>query len=257
MNIFIAPFVNALFGLYYLLHNLGWAVVTVTILIRLILMPLVLPSLKSAEKMRLLQPKLKKLQEKFGKEKEKLAAAQMELYKQEGINPLSGCLPQLLQIAVLIIFFQAFNLVTAYTAGKGSFEVMNQHLIPAFQITKDFKFDPYFLGSNLSVTPAKIFGQGINFNLLLPMILLLGSGALQYFSAKLMMPNTKVDEQIVEKTKGKEDDMMEMMRTQSMYMMPAMTIFIGWNFSLGMLLYWFVNSAVMIGQQLIVEKMKK
>ena len=257
MNILIAPFVNALFGLYYLLHNLGWAVVMVTILIRLALLPLVLPSLKSAEKMRLLQPKLKKLQEKFGKEKEKLAAAQMELYKQEGINPLSGCLPQLLQIAVLIIFFQAFNMVTAYTAGKGNFETMNQQLISSFQITKDFKFDPFFLGSNLSVTPAKVWAGGVGLSLLLPMVLLFGSGILQYFSAKLMMPAPAIDEKIIEKTKDKEDDMMGMMRTQSLYMMPAMTIFIGWNFSLGMLLYWFVNSAVMIGQQLIVEKMKK
>lgn len=257
MNILIAPFINALFGFYYLFHNLGLSVVIVTILIRLILLPLVLPSLKSAEKMRLLQPKLKKLQEKFGKEKEKLAAAQMELYKQEGINPLSGCLPQLLQIAVLIIFFQAFNMVTVYTEGKGSFESMNQLLIPAFQITKDFNFDPSFLGSDLRMTPAKVFGQGINFDLVLPMILLLGSGLLQYLSAKMMMPNPKVDEKVVEKTKDKEDDMMEAMRTQSMYMMPAMTVFIGWNFSLGMLVYWFVNSAVMIGQQLVVERLKK
>ena len=45
--------------------------------------------------------------------------------------------------------------------------------------------------------------------------------------------NTKVDEKMVEKTKDKEDDMMAAMRTQSLYMMPAMTIFIGWNFSLG------------------------
>jgi len=257
MNLLIAPFVNALFGLYYLFGNLGWSVIVVTILIRLILLPLVIPSLKSADKMRLLQPKLKKLQEKFGKEKEKLAAAQMELYKQEGINPLSGCLPQLLQIAVLIIFFQAFNMVTAYTEGKGSFEAMNQQLIPAFRITQDFKFKTDFMGSDLRMTPAKIFGQGVSLNLLLPMILLLGSGLLQYLSAKLMMPNTKVDEKVVEKTKDKEDDMMGMMRTQSTYMMPAMTIFIGWSFSLGILLYWFVNSAVMMGQQLIVGKMKK
>lgn len=257
MNIFIAPFINALFGFYYLLGNLGWSVVVVTILIKLLLLPLILPSLKSAEKMRLLQPKLKKLQEKFGKEKEKLAKAQMDLYKQEGINPLSGCLPQLLQIAVLIIFFQAFNMVTAYSGGNGKFEQMNQLLIPSFQITKDFKFDPFFLGSDLRMTPAKMWPNGINLALVLPAILLLGSGILQYFSAKMMMPNPAIDEKIVEKTKDKEDDMMGMMRTQSMYMMPVMTVFIGWNFSLGMLLYWFVNSAVMIGQQLMVERLKK
>jgi YidC/Oxa1 family membrane protein insertase len=65
MNLFIAPFVNALFGVYYLVGNLGLAIILVTVLIRLVLLPLMLPSLKSAEKMKELQPKLNKLKEKF------------------------------------------------------------------------------------------------------------------------------------------------------------------------------------------------
>jgi YidC/Oxa1 family membrane protein insertase len=257
MNILIAPFVNALFGFYYLLGNLGWSVVVVTILIRLLLIPLVLPSLKSAKKMAELQPKLKKIQEKFKGEKEKLAKAQMDLYKEEGINPLSGCLPQIAQIAVLIIFFQAFNMVTNYSIGKGTMEAVNNQLIPAFQINSDFKFDTSFMGSKLSETPAILFKTGANINWILPFILLVGSGVLQYFSSKLMMPAPKVDATIVKKTEDKEDDMMSAMRTQSTYMMPLMTLFIGWNFSLGMLLYWFVNSAVMLGQQVVVGKMNK
>ena len=106
-------------------------------------------------------------------------------------------------------------------------------------------------------TPNKEFGQGKGLNLLLPIIMLLGSGVLQYFSSKMMMPNPKEDEKVVKETKDKEDDMMSAMRTQSMYMMPLMTIFIGWNFSLGILLYWFVNSAVMLGQQIVVAKLDK
>jgi YidC/Oxa1 family membrane protein insertase len=237
MNILIAPFVNALFGFYYLFGNLGWSVVIVTVLIRIVLLPLVIPSLKSAKKISELQPKLKKLQEKYKGEKEKLAKAQMDMYKEEGVNPLSGCLPQLLQVAVLIIFFSAFNMVTNYTIGKGSVEEINKHLI--------------------SETPAKVFGDGLSIYWLLPFILLVGSGVLQYFSSKLMMPAPKVDASIIKATKDKEDDMMSMMRTQSTYMMPIMTIFIGWSFSLGMLLYWFVNSLVMLGQQIAVEKMNK
>jgi YidC/Oxa1 family membrane protein insertase len=257
MNLLIAPFVNALFGFYYLVGNLGWSVVLVTVVIRLILIPLVLPSLKSAKKMSELQPKLKKLQEKYGKDKEGLAKAQMDLYKTEGINPLSGCLPQLLQVGVLIIFFSAFNMVTNYSIGKGTMAEINRNLIPSFQINENFKFDTSFMGSKLSDTPAKVFGNGVGWDLVLPLFLLLGSGALQYWSSKLMMPNPKLDEKVVEKTKGKEDDMMEAMRTQSTYMMPLMTIFIGWSFSLGILLYWFVNSAVMLVQQLVVGKLDK
>ena len=257
MNLFIAPFVNALFGVYYLVGNFGWAIILVTLIIRLILLPLVLPSLKSAQKMREMQPKLNKLKEKYGKDKKAMANAQMELYKAEGINPLSGCLPQLLQIAVLLLFFSAFNLVSTFSAGNGGFEKVNANLIPAFRIEESFKFDLSFFGSNLALTPSKIFKEGMGINLILPLFLLLGSGGLQYWSAKLMMPNPKLDEMAVKKNKDKEDDMMEAMRTQSTYFMPLMTIFIGWNFSLGLLLYWFATSALMIGQQLVFNKINK
>jgi len=257
MNLFIAPFVNALFGLYYLVGNFGWAVILVTIIIRLVLLPLVWPSLKSAKRIREIQPRINKLKEKYGKDKQAMAKAQMDLYKQEGINPLSGCLPQILQIVVLLLFFSAFNMVTGFSGGKGSVEQINTQLIPSFRIDEGFKFDLDFLGSNLAMTPARLFKEGISLNLILPIFLLLGSGVLQFFSAKLMMPNSKIDEKIVEKTKDKEDDMMAAMRTQSMYIMPAMTIFIGWNFSLGLLLYWFTTSALMIGQQILVNKVNK
>ncbi len=257
MNLFVAPFVNALFGVYYLVGNLGLAIILVTLLIRLVLLPLILPSLKSAEKMKELQPKLNKLKEKYGDNKQALATAQMELYKVEGINPLSGCLPQILQIVVLLLFFSAFNMVTSFSQGKGSFNNVNNNLIGVFKMAPDFKFNLDFLGSDLAVTPANAFKGGVNLGLLLPAILLIGSGLLQFVSAKLMMPNPKVDKTVIKATKDKEDDMMSAMRTQSTYFMPLMTIFVGWNFSIGMLLYWFTTSALMVIQQLVVNKVYK
>lgn len=259
MNIFIAPFVNALFGFYYLFGNLGWSIIVVTVIIRLLLMPLVWPSLRSSQKMQALQPKLKKLQEKYGKDREGLAKAQMEFYKSEGVNPLSGCLPNILQIAVLMLFFSAFNMVTGFSTGKIEMKTVNQQLLPSFQIKEGFKFSDSFLGVNLAATPAKVLGSGINLGVILPLFLLLGSGYLQYWSAKKMMPQTKgVDEAAYTKaTADKEDDMMAAMRTQSTYMMPLMTVVIGFNFSVGILLYWFVNSAVMAGQQVLMAKFNK
>lgn len=230
----------------------------VTVVIRLLLLPLLLPSLKSMEKMNLLAPKLKALQEKYKDDKKKLAEAQMELYKQEGVNPLGGCLPQLLQIAVLIIFYSAFNQVVEFAVGKISVTQINAQLIPSFQVAENFKFDLGFMGSNLTSTPAQIFKDKLP--MLLAAILLLGSGLMQFLSAKMMMPPAakKVDDTAYTKqTPGAGDDMAAAMRTQSLYFMPAMTVFIGWNFSLGLLLYWFVNSGVMWGQQLVVKKIKK
>ena len=94
MNLLIAPFVNALFWFNGLTGNLGWAVVGVTVVIKILMWPLMAPSLRSAGKMKELQPRLKKLQEKYGKDRQGLAKAQMDFYKQEGINP-SGLWPRL------------------------------------------------------------------------------------------------------------------------------------------------------------------
>jgi len=256
MNILVAPFVNILFGLYYWLGDLGWAVVLVTILIRLGLMPLVLPSLKSADRMRKLQPKLNKLKKKYGSNKEKLAKAQMDFYKNEGVNPMSGCLPQILQIAVLLIFFSAFRMVTDYASGNGNLEKINSHLIDSFKISEGFEFDSTFLGTDLVKSPADVFAGGVSWSFLLPLLLLVGSGLMQFLSAKKMMPAAKVDASVAKKTKDKEDDMAVAMRNQSTYMMPLMTLVIGWKFSLGILLYWFVNSAMMLGQQVWVKRKK-
>lgn len=257
MNLFIAPFVNALFGFYYLIGNFGLAIIVVTLLIRLLLFPLLWPSLKSASKIRTLQPKLNKLKEKYKGDKQGLAKAQMDLYKEEGVNPLSGCLPQILQIAVLLLFFSAFNNVIQFAQGKVDLAKINGYLINSFRISENFKFDLSFLGSDLTSTPSGIFGNGITIALVLPIVLLLGSAVLQFLSAKLMMPNPKIDKTIVKATKDKEDDMMSAMRNQSMYFMPLITLFIGWNFSLGLLLYWCTTSLLMVGQQVIVNKVNK
>lgn len=257
MNLFLAPFINALFAAYYAVGNFGLSIIIVTLALKLILWPLVAPSLKSAKKINQLQPKLKKLTEKYGKNKQALATAQMELYKQEGVNPMSGCLPQILQIAVLMMFFYAFNMVSNFSTGKVSMNDINSNLIQSFKIDENFKFDLNFFGSELSQTPNKLYSKGVNMGLILPAILLLGSGLLQFLSAKFMMPAPQVTESIANTTKDKEDDMMATMRTQSTYMMPLMTIVIGWNFSLGILLYWFTNSALMVVQQLVVNKVNK
>ena len=259
MNLLIAPFVNALFAFYYWFGNFGWSIVAVTVLLRLILLPLIWPSLKSAGKIRELQPKLNKLKEKFGNNKQALAQAQMSLYKQEGVNPMSGCLPQILQIAVLLLFFSAFNMVSGFSrAGqKSSIEDINAQLISSFRVEEGFNFNLNFLGSDLSMTPSKAFSEGMGVNLIMAVVLLLGSGALQFLAAKVMMPSPKVSENIADTTKGKGDDMMSAMRSQSLYMMPLFTIFIGWNFALGLLLYWFTTSLLTVGQQLLVSKINR
>ena len=113
-----------------------------------------------------------------------------------------------------------------------------------------------FFGTDLIKSPADVFASGINWGLFLPLFLLVGSGAMQFLSAKKMMPAAKTDISVAKKTKDKEDDMAVAMRNQSIYMMPLMTLVIGWKFSLGILLYWFMNSAMMLVQQMWVKRGK-
>ncbi|MBP7843081.1 YidC/Oxa1 family membrane protein insertase, partial [Candidatus Woesebacteria bacterium] len=86
--------------------SLGLAIIVFTFLIRSALVPLTLPSLRSTKKMQELQPEMKKLQKLHGKDRQALQKAQLELYKKYNVNPLSGCLPQLLQLGVLIVLYQ-------------------------------------------------------------------------------------------------------------------------------------------------------
>jgi len=87
--------------------NLGLSIIALTLLIKVVLLPLVIPTIKSAKKMQELKPALDKLKAKHT-DKTKLQQAQLELYRQHGINPAAGCLPQIVQIIVLIALYQVF-----------------------------------------------------------------------------------------------------------------------------------------------------
>jgi len=89
------------------LASYGLAIILVTILIRLLLYPLTRKQMESMKKMQAVQPKMKELQEKYGKDRNKLAEKQMELYREEGVNPAGGCLPLLIQMPILFAFYYA------------------------------------------------------------------------------------------------------------------------------------------------------
>jgi YidC/Oxa1 family membrane protein insertase len=89
------------------LTSYGWSIILVTILIRLLLYPLTKKQMQSMKKMQSVQPKMKELQEKYGKDREKLSQKQMELYREEGVNPAGGCLPLLIQMPILFAFYYA------------------------------------------------------------------------------------------------------------------------------------------------------
>ncbi|MHA7841193.1 MAG: membrane protein insertase YidC [Gammaproteobacteria bacterium] len=92
-------------NIYSVVGNWGWAIIGVTVLIKLAFYRLSAASYRSMAAMRTLQPKLQALKDKFGDDKQAMSQATIELYKQEKVNPLGGCLPILIQIPVFIALY--------------------------------------------------------------------------------------------------------------------------------------------------------
>jgi YidC/Oxa1 family membrane protein insertase len=99
------PLFSALSYVHAVTGNWGVAILIVTCLLKLIFYPLSEASGKSMAKMRALQPRIKNIQEQYKDDKEKLGRATMELYQREKVNPVSGCLPMLIQIPVFFAFY--------------------------------------------------------------------------------------------------------------------------------------------------------
>jgi YidC/Oxa1 family membrane protein insertase len=110
---FVAPVTRAFGWMLAVLHsfvpNYGWAIIILTILVRGAMTPLTVKQMRSMERMRRIQPKIKEIQEKFADDRQKQSEAMMSLYRQEKVNPLGGCLPMVLQLPVFIGLFYALR----------------------------------------------------------------------------------------------------------------------------------------------------
>jgi YidC/Oxa1 family membrane protein insertase len=121
----------ALAWIYDLVPNYGVAIIILTLVIKLLLLPLGIKQVKSMQHMQAIQPKLKELQKKYKGNKQKMQEEQMKLYKEAGVNPLGGCLPLLLQFPILIAMYSVLRpvpLVPVEPEDPVAFEVSNNHL---------------------------------------------------------------------------------------------------------------------------------
>ena len=229
MNIFISFFTAILVFLDSIFGNLGITIIVFTILIRLILLPLTLPSIKSSKKIQELQPELKKLKEKHGKDKQALALAQAQLYKSYNINPLAGCLPQLLQLFILIVLYQS--------------------IIGLFS-------DPNF--TNLQFLWVNLGQHDQTY--VLPII----AGVTQFLLSLMIVPATQTRDivdnkskiKIVQEANKKEEDIAEMaatMQQQMIFMMPIMTVVISLKLPAGLALYWVIGTIITMITQYFVS----
>jgi len=106
---FIGFLASAMESLYNYTGNYGLAIIILTVAIRLVLMPLTITQMRSMRRMQALQPEMERLQKKYGDDKERLNREIMELWQKHKVNPMSGCLPLLVQMPILFGFFQTIN----------------------------------------------------------------------------------------------------------------------------------------------------
>ncbi len=225
-TILYQPILNLLVLLYNFLpgHDIGLAIIILTILIRLLLYPLTIQSVKSQKIMRELQPKLDELKKKYKNDKEKLAKATLELYRREKISPFSSCLPLLIQLPFLFAVFRVFR----YGLVSKSLE----NLYP-------------FIHNPGSLNPISL---GI-FNLSKPVPLFaLIAGLAQYWQSK-MLYHQMPPKEVAKEKEARDESMAAMMNKQMLYMMPLFTVFIGLTLPGGLTLYWLVTTFFTIAQQ--------
>lgn len=253
MNIFqvllTQPLTNGLILFYKILGgNLGLAIAAFSLALIFLLRPLTKPSLDSMKKIRDLAPRIEKLKKKYGSDKVKFSQAQAELYKQEKINPLAGCLPQILQLFILYALFGVFT--TALSANGDTILKLNNLLYEPMKLSTETVFDTRFLYFDVT-KPDVIRIPGLPVPI--PGILLILAALAQFVSVKITSPYIKEEQKIAKKTEDKADDMQVAMQKSMTYTLPLMTIFFGMSFPSGLAIYWFIFSLVNAIQQVMTS----
>jgi YidC/Oxa1 family membrane protein insertase len=211
------PMINALLFIYNLLGSYVLAIFLLTALIRVITYPLTQQQQRSARRMQDLAPELEKLKKKYGKDREAMAAKQMELYRENGVNPASGCVPTLIQFPIIIGLYRA---ITLSLAGSPS-QLLNlsQHVYAALPNLNDLiPIQSKFLWLNLG-SPDPFF--------ILPVLVV----ATTFLQQKLLTPPTA--------------DPQQASMTQSMqYTMPIMIGVFAINLPSGLSIYWITSGVI-------------
>ena len=220
-TIILNPVFTLLVLLYKATSNLGWSIIFFTLILKVILIPLSIPSLKMSKKQRDIQPELNVLKEKYKDDKKKQAEMQMELFKKHGINPASGCLTTIITFIILIGIYRAVSMLTM----TASTATLNSHIFfPSLQFLQTESINTRFWYLNLA-KPDPYF------------VFTIFAVLLQFLATKMMMPYTEMEEKAAKQTSGKADDIMATMQKQNLYMMPLMFLIFGITLPSGVMLY--------------------
>lgn len=217
---FIAQLVLQLLGVFYrVVHSWGWAIVILSLAIYLLLFPFTLKQMRSMKEMQALQPRIEELRKAYKDNPQKLNKEIMELYREHKVNPLGGCLPLLLQMP---IFFALYQALMRSVALKGA----------NFLWIKDLSEpDRLFILPN----SLPILGNEIN---LLPIVMAIG----MFIQQKISLAGAS----------GSSAEQQKLM----LILMPLMFGLIFYHMPAGLVLYWLINSTLMLFYQVRINRAK-
>jgi YidC/Oxa1 family membrane protein insertase len=204
--------------------NYGVAIIMVTILVKAILFPLTRNGSISSAKMQEYQPQIKELQEKYKANPQKLNAEMAAFYKKVGFNPMSGCLPLLIQFPIFIAMYNLFN---------NHFDLRGAMFIPGWI-------------SDLSMPEAIVTFPRLN-------LILWQVDALRILPIVYLVSQLLYGKYTQSTTAGQSAAQMKIM----MYGMPIFFFFILYNTPSGLLVYWIVSNLLSIGQQIVINDLLK
>jgi YidC/Oxa1 family membrane protein insertase len=218
--------------LYGFLGDYGFAIIALTITIRVVLLPLTIKQNKSMYELQRIQPKIKELQEKYKKDAEKLQAETLKFYQENKVNPFGGCLPMLLQMP---IFFALFRMLGTTGKTPGLFPQYIESL-PAEVAEGISRF--WIILPDITRSASQVF-SGDGFLAALPYIVFVILFGLSTVIPTLLQPGGQAQQR------------------QMSIMMGGMMLFFGWTVSGGVLLYWVTQGLLGIIQQVIQTRWYK
>lgn len=233
-------FITTLTWLYSVFNqNIVLAIVAFTVIIRFLVWPLTIQQMRSTTAAQTLQPQIKKLQEKYKNDRERMSQAQMELYREAGVNPLGGCLPLLVQLPILFALYGAI----LYGLSATPFQVVDlsgrlllpglDHLVP---LNKEW------LGIDITQSPQLLLDSS-PWLLALPILVM----ATTWLQSKLTIPPTPKND---DGTPNPAASMTQTMTT----VMPIMYGFFALSFSVGLSIYFIVGNLIGIAQYTLMGK---
>lgn len=242
-QLLIWPIVNVLILFYKGFLQLGvggafgFAVLGLTILVRVVLWPLSGSALKNTQKMVELRPHLERIRKQHGHDRVRHLQEQQKLYKQHGISPAAGCLPLLLQLPIFIALYNVFFSVLSANQDLSTVTGQINQIVYSPSLELSQTIDLTFFGVNLAAKPADWQQLGV-WALAIPVL----TALLQFFQSKMMMPKAvseyKSDTPKEKKEKQTTEEMMLEMQKQMLFLMPLMFGFFAFQLPVGLALYW-------------------